>query len=138
MIDNILSVERKAKMILRYAIAFYFIYFGLINLWGALSSNGNILMGSIIMLLGLCIGSLILTHFKQPKLGAIGAGVAAVFFLIVVAILAFMEIRDGFSLQMIFLRIIKDLLLAIACMVLCGESLKEMVREKITKPFPVR
>ncbi|SNS15521.1 hypothetical protein SAMN06295967_10499 [Belliella buryatensis] len=138
MIDNILSIERKAKLILRYGIAFYFIYFGIINLWGALSSNGNILTGGIVMLLGLCIGGLILSHFKQPKLSAIGAGIAAVFFLIVVAILAFMEIRDGFSMQMILLRVIKDLLLAIACVVLCGESLKEVIREKITKPFPVR
>ncbi len=139
MIDQILSVEKKAKQILRYGIAFYFVYFGIINFWGALqSANGDIMIGAFIMCIGLITGGLILAHFKSPKLGAIGAGVAALFFLIIVAILAFIEINDGFSIQMIFLRVIKDLLLAISSVVLLGESLKEMVREKITKPFPVR
>ncbi|MCH7408590.1 hypothetical protein MM239_04230 [Belliella sp. DSM 111904] len=139
MIDNILKIEKLAKLALRVGLSIYFIYFGSMNLWSVLSATqSNKTWGFLIFIISIITAILLLSHFKAPKLAAVGAGIAAIIFLIIVVALAFIEIQQHAMLQMIILRVLKDLILAIASIILLGESLKEMVREKITKPFPVR
>ncbi|MCH7403181.1 hypothetical protein ACFOUP_09375 [Belliella kenyensis] len=139
MIDNILKIEKLAKLALRIGLAIYFLYFGSMNLWSALSTTQtNSGWGILIFIISLITAVLLLTHFKAPKLAALGGAIAAVSFLVIVVVLAIIEIQQQAMPQMIILRVLKDLILAIASIILLGESLKEMVRERITKPFPVR
>ncbi|MCH7415405.1 hypothetical protein MM213_18035 [Belliella sp. R4-6] len=138
MIDNILKIEKTGKILLRFGMIAYFLFIGTLNFNNGFVGGEDLIQTVILLLLVVGTSSMLLLHFKFPKIGAIGGGVAALLFLITVVYLGYLEISEKIPFSMIFLHIIKDILLFFATLILTGESLKEMVREKITKPFPVR
>lgn len=138
MIDNLLKIEKIGKQLLRSGIALYLasiIFFTLGNVRAAEFAQLN--AGLVGMLLfGLII--LLLFHYKNPKAGAIGGVGTALFFLTSAILVGYSDYGQNVSGSIIFLRIIKDILLTFGALILTGESVKEMVRLKITKPFPKR
>lgn len=138
MIDNLLKIEKIGKQLLRGGIALYLasiIFFTLGNVRAAEFAQLN--AGLVGMLLfGLII--LLLFHYKNPKAGAIGGVGTALFFLTSAILVGYSDYGQNVSGSIIFLRIIKDILLTFGALILTGESVKEMVRLKITKPFPKR
>ncbi|MCH7398097.1 hypothetical protein MM236_08860 [Belliella sp. DSM 107340] len=138
MINNILKIEKIGKILLRFGMIAYFLFIGTLNFNNGFVEDGDLVQKAVLLLLVVGTSILLLLHFKIPKLGAIGGGVSALLFLVTVFYLGYLELRESVPFSMIFLHIIKDLLLFFAALILTGESLKEMIREKITKPFPVR
>ena len=137
-LDNLLKIEKIGKQLLRGGIAIYLasiIFFTLGNVKSAESVQLNtglvatLLFGLIFMLL---------FHYKNPKAGAIGGAGTTLFFLASAILVGYSDFLQNFSGSIIFLRIIKDILLAFGALILTGESVKEMVRQRITKPFPKR
>ncbi|WP_194974698.1 hypothetical protein [Aquiflexum lacus] len=138
MIDNLLKIEKIGKQLLRGGIALYLasiIFFTIGNVKPTELAQlhtglvGMLLFGLIIMLL---------FHYKNPKAGAIGGAGTTLFFLTSAILVGYSDFSQDVSGSIIFLRIIKDILLAFGALILTGESVKEMVRERITKPFPKR
>lgn len=132
MVNRLLKVEQIGKVTLRIGIAIYmwsivlFSYqFDQDKIWMAL------VMATIVIIPGLS-----LLHFKSPKVGLIGGIGKVIFFLTSIVILIFSDLKANAVWQLIYLHTIKDFLLAIASVILVGESLKEMVRDRITRPFP--
>lgn len=138
MIDNILKVEKIGKMLLRFGMVAYLLFIGTLNFNNTLVSNIDWPQSLLLLVIVVVTSILLLMHYKKPQLGAIGGFIAALLFLITVVYLSYLEISAGISISMIFLHVIKDIMLTFAAIILAGESLKEMIREKITKPFPVR
>lgn len=138
MIDNILKVEKIGKMLLRFGMVAYLLFIGTLNFNNSLSSTNDWLQSLLLLITVLITAILLLMHYKKPQLGAIGGFIAALLFLITVIYLSYLEITSGVPIAMTFLHVIKDIMLTFAAIILAGESLKEMIREKITKPFPVR
>ena len=137
-IDNLLKIEKIGKQLLRGGIAIYLasiIFFTLGNIKSAEAVQLNAgLVG--MLLLGLIF--MLLFHYKNPKAGAIGGAGTTLFFLSSAFLVGYSDFTQNMSGSIIFLRIIKDILLAFGALILTGESVKEMVRKKITKPFPKR
>ncbi|WP_373524189.1 hypothetical protein [Aquiflexum sp.] len=138
MIDNLLKIEKIGKQLLRGGIAIYLasiIFFTLGNIKGTELAQlhtglvGMLLFGLIFMLM---------FHYKNPKAGAIGGAGTVLFFLTSAFLVGYSDFGQNVSGSIIFLRIIKDILLAFGALALTGESVKEMVRLRITKPFPKR
>jgi hypothetical protein len=138
MIDNLLKIEKIGKQLLRGGIALYLasiIFFTIGNVKPTELAQlhtglvGMLLFGLIIMLL---------FHYKNPKAGAIGGAGTTLFFLTSAILVGYSDFSQDVSGSIIFLRIIKDILLAFGALILTGESVKEMVRVRITKPFPKR
>lgn len=134
MVDKLLKVEWLGKLLLRIGIALYMwsvvflsFKFDKDNLWMAL-----------IMVYLVVIPGLSLLHYKNPKTGIIGGIGSFVFFLASAIVLVITDLSSNISWSFIYLHIIKDVLLMFGSLILIGESLKEMVREKITAPFPKR
>ncbi len=132
MVNKLLKVEQIGKISLRVGIAVYLWSIVLLSYqfdqdkpWMAL------VMAAVVIIPGLS-----LLHFKSPKIGLIGGIGKVIFFLASIAILVFSDLKANAIWQLIYLHTIKDLLLAIASVILIGESLKEMVRDRITRPFP--
>lgn len=138
MINNILKIEKIGKILLRFGMIAYFLFIGTLNFNNGFVGGGDLFQKAVLLLLVCGTSLLLLLHFKFPKLGAIGGGMAALLFLVTVFYLGYLEVSENVPFSMVFLHIIKDILLFFAALVLTGESLKEMIREKITKPFPVR
>lgn len=132
MVNKLLKVEQTGKVILRIGIAIY--------MWSVVLFSYQFDQSKLLMILVMAaiviIPILSLMHFKNPKLGLAGGIGKAIFFLASIAILIYSDLKANAIWQLIYLHTIKDLLLAIACIVLIGESLKEMVRDRITRPFP--
>jgi hypothetical protein len=138
MIDNLLKIEKIGKQLLRGGIALYlasiiFFTLGSIKTLEAVQVHTG-LVG--MLLFGLIF--LLLFHYKNPKAGGIGGAGVTLFFLASAILVAYSDFSQNMSGSIIFLRIIKDILLAFGALILTGESVKEMVRQKITKPFPKR
>lgn len=138
MIDHILNIEKIGKKSLRFGMVAYLLFIGTLNFNNSLISNNDWIQSTILFTIVLVTAVLLLMHFKKPKLGAIGGFLAALLFLITVIYLSYLEISSGVPISLVFLHVIKDILLTFAAIILAGESFKEMIREKITKPFPVR
>ncbi|GAB2629727.1 DUF417 family protein [Belliella aquatica] len=138
MIDHILKIEKIGKKLLRFGMVAYLLFIGTLNFNNTLISNNDWIQSTILFTIVLVTAVLLLMHFKKPKLGAIGGFLAALLFLITVIYLSYLEISSGIPISLVFLHVIKDIMLTFAAIILAGESLKEMIREKITKPFPVR
>lgn len=138
MIDNILKVEKIGKMLLRFGMVAYLLFIGTLNFNNTFVSNNDWIQSIILLIVALFTAILLLMHYKKPQLGAVGGFLAALLFLITVVYLSYLDISSGIPISMIFLHIFKDIMLTFAALILTGESLKEMIREKITKPFPVR
>lgn len=138
MIDKILKVEKIGKILLRFGMITYLLFIGILNFTSSFKSNENWIQNSIILFLVIATAILLLLHYKKPQLGAMGGFLTAFLFLITVIFLLYRELSAGTPLSLTFLLIIKDIMLTFAAIILAGESLKEMIREKITKPFPVR
>lgn len=138
MIDKILKVEKIGKMLLRFGMVAYLLFIGLFNFNNSFVSNNDWLQSSILLIIVLITAILLLMHYKKPQFGAAGGFLAALLFIITVVYLAYLEISADIPILMIFIHVFKDVMLTFAAIILAGESLKEMIREKITKPFPVR
>lgn len=138
MIDHILKIEKIGKKLLRFGMVAYLLFIGTLNFNNTLISNNDWIQSIILLTIVLVTVILLLMHFKKPQLGAVGGFLAAILFLITVIYLSYLEISSGIPISLVFLHVIKDVMLTFAAIILAGESLKEMIREKITKPLPVR
>ncbi|MFD2035932.1 hypothetical protein ACFSKL_14100 [Belliella marina] len=138
MIDNILKIEKIGKKLLRFGMVAYFLFIGTLQFSNGIGGGGSLIQNLLLLILLLVTSTLLLLHFKFPKYGAIGGALASLLFLITVIYLGILEYSENVPFKMIFLHIIKDIMLCFGALILTGESLKEMIREKITKPFPVR
>jgi uncharacterized membrane protein YkgB len=132
MVDKLLKVENWGKLLLRIGIAIYMWSVVLLsfkldkdNFWLAL------VMAYLVIIPGLS-----LLHFKNPKTGLIGGIGTAIFFLGSALVLIITDLSANVNWTLIYLHIVKDLLLLFGSIILIGESIKEMIREKITAPFP--
>lgn len=135
MINNILKIEKLGKMLLRFGMFTYLLFIGTLNINNTFVSKNDWVQSAILFVIAIGTATLHLMHYKKPQLGAIGGFLAALLFLITVVYLSYLEISSGVAFAMIFLHVIKDIMLTFAAIILAGESLKEMIREKITKPF---
>lgn len=135
MINNILKIEKLGKMLLRFGMFTYLLFIGTLNFNNTFVSKNDWVQSAILFVIAIGTATLLLMHYKKPQLGAIGGFLAALLFLITVVYLSYLEISSGVAFAMIFLHVIKDIMLTFAAIILAGESLKEMIREKITKPF---
>jgi hypothetical protein len=138
MIDRLLKIEKIGKQLLRGGIALYlasivFFSFGNVRTGGV----DGIGLGLVAFLL-IVIILLLLFHYKNPKAGAIGGIGSILFFLASGMLTNYNDYLIDIPGSIIYLNVIKDILLAFGSLVLTGESVKEMVRERITKPFPKR
>lgn len=132
MVNNILKVEQVGKFLLRLGIVAYIWSIVILSFqW----DKDRVWMAFIMIAL-VIIPCLLLLHFKSPKIGAIGGVGAAIFFLTSTIVILTSDIQLNAPGKLIYLHVIKDILLFLASIVLTGESLKELVREKITQPFP--
>lgn len=138
MLDKLLKIEKIGKQLLRGGIALYLasiVFFTMGNPNSA--AFAHIQTGLVaVFLVGIIF--MLMFHYKNPKAGAIGGVGAALFFLGSALLVAYSDFSQNASASIIFLRIIKDILLAFGSLVLIGESIKEIIRKRITVPFPKR
>ena len=132
MINSILKVEVVGKILLRIGIA---IYMWSIVVLSFKFDKDNLLM-AFLMVYMVIVPGLSLLHFKSPKTGLMGAIGTGLFFLASALVLAISEFSSNVAWPLIFLHVVKDVLLFFGTVILIGESLKEIVRDKITAPFP--
>jgi hypothetical protein len=137
-INNLLKIEKIGKQLLRGGIALYllsivFFSFGNINT----SGFGGLQTGLLALVL-IVIILMLLFHYKNPKAGAIGGIGSLLFFLASGLLTNYNDYMMDIPVSIIFMNVIKDILLAFGSLILTGESVKEMVRVQITKPFPKR
>lgn len=132
MVNRIIKIEFFGKMLLRIGIAIYMwsvvllsFKFDKENLWMAL------LMAYLVVIPGLS-----LLHYRNAKTGMIGGIGSLLFFLASAIVLVVTDLSANVAWPLIYLHIIKDVLLIFGSLILIGESLKEMVRDRITAPFP--
>lgn len=132
MVNRIIKIEFFGKMLLRIGIAIYMwsvvllsFKFDKENLWMAL------LMAYLVIIPGLS-----LLHYRNARTGMIGGIGSFLFFLASAIVLVVTDLSSNVSWPLIYLHIIKDVLLIFGSLILIGESLKEMVRDRITAPFP--
>jgi predicted signal transduction protein with EAL and GGDEF domain len=132
MVNKILKVEYVGKLLLRIGIAIY--------MWSVVLLSFQLdkdkLWLAAVMAILVIIPGLSLLHYRNARTGLVGGIGTFLFFLGSAVILIVTDLAANLSWSMIYLHIIKDLLLMIGSVILIGESLKEMVREKITAPFP--
>jgi uncharacterized membrane protein YkgB len=137
-INNLLKVEKIGKQLLRGGIALYLasiVFFSLSNM----GTEGFVgLQIGLLALVLIFIIFMLLFHYKKPKAGAIGGIGSILFFLASGLFTNYNDYMTDIPGSIIFLNVIKDILLAFGSLVLTGESVKEMVRARITKPFPIR
>lgn len=132
MVDNILKVEQIGKNLLRLAIAGYIWSIVILSFqW----DKDKIWMALVLIVL-VIIPVFLLLHFKSPKMGIAGGIGTALFFLISALVILTTDVQADAPGKLIYLHIVRDVLLLLASIVLTGESLKELVRDKITQPFP--
>lgn len=132
MVNRIIKIEFFGKILLRIGIAIYMwsvvllsFKFDKENLWMAL------LMAFLVIIPGLS-----LLHYRNARTGMIGGIGSLLFFLASAIVLVVSDLSANVSWPLIYLHIIKDVLLIFGSLILIGESLKEMVRDRITAPFP--
>lgn len=132
MVNNILKVEQIGKVILRIGIVIYIWSIAILSFqW----DKDKLWMAAVLVVLVL-IPVLLLLHFKSPKIGVVGGISAGIFFLVSAFIIFTTDMQVEAPWKFVYLHIVKDILLFVASIVLTGESLKELVRDKITQPFP--
>ncbi|MBW3467996.1 DUF417 family protein [Arthrospiribacter ruber] len=132
MVNNILKVEQIGKVILRMGIVIYIWSIAILSFqW----DKDKLWMAAVLVVLVL-IPVLLLLHFKSPKIGVVGGISAGIFFLVSAFIIFTTDMQVEAPWKFVYLHIVKDILLFVASIVLTGESLKELVRDKITQPFP--
>ncbi|WP_009032503.1 hypothetical protein [Indibacter alkaliphilus] len=132
MVTNLLKIEQVGKALLRIGIA---IYIWSVVLLSFQFDKGKLWMAGIWVVL-VIIPGLLLLHFKSPKTGVIGGIATFLFFLISGIVILSSDLQVNAVWQLIYLHLVKDILLMFASIVLIGESLKEIVRDKLTQPFP--
>jgi uncharacterized membrane protein YkgB len=130
MVNQMLQVEKTGKLLLRIAMAFYLL--SVASMSFQLSSG----LFWILSLLMIVVPILLLLHFKIPKIGLIGGFAAMLFFFFSALFIVISDIQTNTPWQLIYLHAVKDILLLFAAVVLAGESLKEVVRQKLIQPFP--
>jgi membrane-bound ClpP family serine protease len=138
MIDNLLKIEKIGKQLLRGGIAIYLVSIVFFTLGSPKSAGLAQFQTGLVGILLLGIIFMLLFHYKNPKAGAIGGVGAILFFLGSALLVGYSDFSQNASGSIIFLHIIKDIILAFGALALTGESVKEMVRLRITKPFPKR
>ena len=138
MIDNLLKIEKIGKQLLRGGIAIYLASIVFFTLGSPKAAGLAQFQTGLVGILLIGIIFMLLFHYKNPKAGVIGGAGAVLFFLASALLVGYSDFSQNASVSIIFLHIIKDVLLAFGALVLTGESVKEMVRDRITKPFPKR
>jgi uncharacterized membrane protein YkgB len=132
MVNKILQVEKQGKKVLRIGLSIYLISIALLTFQLNTDRLWMILVSFFLMI----ISALLLFHFKNPKIGMFGGLGAMAFFLLSALLLAISDVQALLPWQTVYLHVIKDILLLFSAAVLVGESLKEMIRIRITQPFP--
>jgi hypothetical protein len=130
MVNQMLQVEKTGKLLLRIGIAFYLLSVASMSFQ---LSSGYFWILSLLMI---AVPILLLLHFKFPKIGLIGGFAAILFFFFSALFIVISDIQINTPWQLIYLHAVKDILLLFAAVVLAGESLKEVVRQKLIQPFP--
>ncbi|AWW32613.1 hypothetical protein DN752_22050 [Echinicola strongylocentroti] len=129
MVNNLLQIEKISQKILRIVMAAYWAAASCYAIFGTeapyLVFSGRLSWSIPSMLTAL----LLIAHFKSPRLGIAGGGLSALIF---IAVTIYCIKALPFNLTII----LNYLLLVISSVILLGESIKEMVRERITQPFP--
>lgn len=132
MINRILKVEVIGKLLLRFGIAIY--------MWSivilSFKFDKDDLWMALVMAYMVIVPGFSLLHFRNPKSGLIGATGTGLFFLASALVLAISDFSSNVAWPLIYLHVVKDILLLFGSVILMGESLKELIREKITVPFP--
>ncbi|WP_018474290.1 hypothetical protein [Echinicola pacifica] len=132
MIDTLLKIEKSAKMALRYLIVLFWAVILIKSLFFAGTAQEHFVMENALWsIAGLITGILLLFHLSQPRLAIIG-GVASALYTFILSIIAFL------SPPMALLNGLFWLIFCTSSIILTGESLKEMIKKRITKPFPKR
>ncbi|WP_304517243.1 hypothetical protein [Cecembia rubra] len=132
MVNRILKIEFFGKLLFRIGIAFYMWSIVLLSF----QLDKDRLWMAILMAVLVIIPGLSLLHYRNAKTGIIGGIGTLLFFLASAILLLVTDLSANVPWNFIFLHVIKDVLLMLGAVILVGESLKEMVREKITAPFP--
>ncbi|PSL07570.1 hypothetical protein [Cecembia rubra] len=132
MVNRILKIEFFGKLLFRIGIAFYMWSIVLLSF----QLDKDRLWMAILMAVLVIIPGLSLLHYRNAKTGIIGGIGTFLFFLASAILLLVTDLSANVPWNFIFLHVIKDVLLMLGAVILVGESLKEMVREKITAPFP--
>jgi hypothetical protein len=132
MVNQIMKVEFLGKLLLRIGIAVY--------MWSVVVlsykfDKDNIWM-AVIMAYMVIVPGLLLLHYRNGRTGLIGAIGTFLFFLASSIVLIVTDLSSNISWSLIYLHIIKDVLLMFGTLVLIGESLKSMLKDRITAPFP--
>jgi uncharacterized membrane protein YkgB len=132
MVNKIIKIEFLGKLFLRLGIAFY--------MWSVVLFSFQLdkdkLWLGVVMALLVIIPVLSLLHYHNPKIGLLGGIGTFLFFIGSAIILIFTDLSVNLPWSMIYLHTVKDLLLMMSAVILIGESLIEMVREKITATLP--
>lgn len=138
MVNRLLKIEKIGQQLLRGGIALYLASIVYFTFSIPRSTGLAQLHTGLISLLLIGILFLLLFHYKNPRAGILGGIGAILFFIISAFWVGYEDYSDNTAYSMIFLHTIKDILLAFGALVLTGESVKEMIRQKITQPFPKR
>lgn len=136
MVNSLLKIEKIGQVLLRIGIAVYLVLSALSIILGGFSAP---LWQGLLVLAQIIFAVLLLGHYRFPKAGIIGAIGCLLFFIfkgITISIL--LTKTDTPTLDQLFSPILQYLLLIFGTVILLGESIKEMIRQRITQPFPKR
>ncbi|WP_200977304.1 hypothetical protein [Echinicola sp. 20G] len=137
MINLLLKVEKTAQKILRIGIVIYLLIAAISHLSIINKPESSLIHNILLALLAFLIAILLLAHFKSPKLGIAGGALGTIAFLFMAVLSLFGSHHHlGPSFLHHLLPFLEYLILSITCVMLTGTSIKEMIRQKITQPFP--
>ncbi|GGF31578.1 hypothetical protein [Echinicola rosea] len=129
MVNQLLQIEKISQMALRIGMAAFWIAVCGYAVFGE-EATYLVFSGKLSWSVPAIITAvLLLAHFKSPQLGIAGGGFSALIF---IAVTIYCIKALPFNLTII----LNYLLLVISSVVLLGESVKELVRQRITQPFP--
>ncbi|WP_194777817.1 hypothetical protein [Pararhodonellum marinum] len=136
MVNKLLKIEKIGKHLLRSGIILYLAAIIYLTFNFDINQSGTYGRSAITVTILLII-IFLLYHYKNPKAGIVGGIGAIIFFIGSAIVVGYSDFQvPGLPYSMIFLHTIKDILLAFGALILTGQSVKELVRLKITQPFP--
>ncbi|QDH80165.1 hypothetical protein FKX85_14405 [Echinicola soli] len=129
MVNQLLQIEKIGQKTLRIVMAAFWIAVCCYAIFGE-EATYLVFSGKLSWSVPAILTAILLVaHFKSPRMGIAGGGLSALIF---IAVTIYCIKALPFNLTII----LNYLLLVISSVVLLGESVKEMVRERITQPFP--
>lgn len=132
MVSKIIKVEFLGKMLLRIGIAIYMWSFVLLSF----KLDKDKIWMALVMAYLVVVPGLLLLHYRNARTGLIGGIGVFLFFLASSVVLIITDLSASVNWSLIYLHIVRDVLLMFASLILIGESLKSMLKERITAPFP--